>query len=35
MEKYGCNAVFMNGEDVKPVGRLTVTAIHDYESKIK
>lgn len=27
MEKYGCSVVFMNGSEVKPVGRLTVTKI--------
>lgn len=27
MEKYGCSVAFMDGREVKPVGRLTVTAI--------
>lgn len=33
--KYGCDCVHMFNHEVKPVGRLTVTAIHDCESKIK
>ena len=27
MEKYGCSVAFMNGIDVKPVGRLTVKEV--------
>lgn len=31
MEKYGCSVAFMNGIDVKPVGRLTVTKVKNHE----